>query len=422
MATIKYLLQGKSLINPIYLRISLARNNSLKRKTGLFINKNDWSINTGLPKQNDANNKNLTTDLKELSAFIIRAVNNSNTKLEELTGEWLTHQIDLFFGRNKENKKSEILTDAMQSIIDEASTRKNSKGGTGLSKSRINAYKSLKNKITEYQGNHKTLISEVNVSFAKDFQKFLLDIKCHNINTVYKLIADLKTVCYDAELNGLTINKQVKRIANSTIKNDNILYLSKDEILLIKEVKLNNKSLENARKWLILGCEIGQRGGDLLNLTESNFVNRGGYDVIELKQEKTGKLVTIPVLTSTKEILQIGLPYKIAIQKFNKYIKLICKEAGINTMIKGGKTIIKEDNTGKETKRKEEGLYPKWNLMSSHVCRRSFATNLYGELPTPLIMQITAHSSEKMLLNYIGKNSLDYAKQIADFYNKNLID
>jgi integrase len=329
---------------------------------------------------------------------------------------------DLFSPPSKKLTPWPFQDKAIQSIIDEASTRKNSKGGTGLSKSRINAYKSLKNKITEYQGNHKTLISEVNVSFAKDFQKYLLDTKCHSINTVYKLIADLKTVCYDAELNGLTINKQVKRIANSTIKNDNILYLSKEEIQLIKEVKLNNKSLENARKWLILGCEIGQRGGDLLNLTESNFVNRGGYDVIELKQEKTGKLVTIPVLTSTKEILQIGLPYKIATQKFNKYIKLICKEAGINTMIKGSKTIIKEDNTGKETKRKEEGLYPKWNLMSSHVCRRSFATNLYGELPTPLIMQITAHSSEKMLLNYIGKNSLDYAKQIADFYIKKLID
>ena len=31
-------------------------------------------------------------------------------------------------------------------------------------------------------------------------------------------------------------------------------------------------------------------------------------------------------------------------------------------------------------------------------------------------MQITAHSTEKMLLNYIGKDSLDYAQQIADFY------
>ena len=54
--------------------------------------------------------------------------------------------------------------------------------------------------------------------------------------------------------------------------------------------------------------------------------------------------------------------------------------------------------------------------MASHVCRRSFASNLYGVLPTPLIMSITSHSSEKMLLNYIGKDSLDFAQQIADFY------
>ena len=31
-------------------------------------------------------------------------------------------------------------------------------------------------------------------------------------------------------------------------------------------------------------------------------------------------------------------------------------------------------------------------------------------------MRITAHSSEKMLLNYIGKQGLDFAQQIANFY------
>jgi len=30
-------------------------------------------------------------------------------------------------------------------------------------------------------------------------------------------------------------------------------------------------------------------------------------------------------------------------------------------------------------------------------------------------MSISAHSSEKMLLNYIGKDSLDFAQQIVDF-------
>ena len=151
-------------------------------------------------------------------------------------------------------------------------------------------------------------------------------------------------------------------------------------------------------------------------LDETNFINRSGLDVIELKQQKTDKRVTIPVLEKTKEIIKDGLPYKISIQKFNKHIKEICRIAEINEMINDSKITVTEIGKGNKEKRKVSGTYPKWELMASHVCRRSFCTNLYGALPTPLIMSISAHSSEKMLLNYIGKDSLDFAQQIADFY------
>ena len=140
------------------------------------------------------------------------------------------------------------------------------------------------------------------------------------------------------------------------------------------------------------------------------------FEVIELKQQKTNKNVTIPFLDTTKEIIKSGFPYKISSQKFNKYIKQICKLAEINEPTKGAKITVTEKGKGNKQKRKINGIYPKWELMASHVCRRSFATNLYGVLRTPLIMSITAHSTEKMLLNYIGKDSLDYAQQIADFY------
>jgi integrase len=93
----------------------------------------------------------------------------------------------------------------------------------------------------------------------------------------------------------------------------------------------------NARKWLLLGCNLGQRGQDLLNLTEDNFVTRNGLEVIELKQQKTGKQVTIPVLPVTKEILKEGLPYRISLQKFNKLLKDLCKEAKIDDVIPGMK-------------------------------------------------------------------------------------
>lgn len=416
MATVKFILQGKSSNTSIYLRLSLGRNQTFKRKTGLNINPIDWSKDRGLPKQNKADNKNLTSKLRSLETNILNKLNESSSTGEVITANWLQFQIDLYFERITENLKSDLLTDAIQSIIDEAPTRKNARGGIGLSLSRINSYKSLKKMIAEYQGNEVLKVKDVNKGFAKDFLKHLLNTKGYQKSYALKKIADLKTVCNDAEIYGIETDPQYKKIDSTKPTNDNILYLTPDELDKIANANLLNEAHQNARKWLLLGCNLGQRGGDLLKLNETNFVNRNGLEVIELKQQKTGKNVTIPVLETTKEIIKTGLPYKISIQKFNEHIKKVCEIAEINEMIQGGLITTTEKNKGNIKKRKIEGVYPKWQLMSSHVCRRSFATNLYGILPTPLIMQITAHSSEKMLLNYIGKDSLDYAQQIADFY------
>lgn len=416
MATLKFLLQSKSENAPIYLRLSISRGNIFYRKTGLSINHKNWSSNIGLPKQTSAENKNLSTRLQKLKTFVSDKLNNADLENETINGDWLKFQIDLFFERVTENKKSELITDAIQDIINNADTRKNGKGGLGISKSRINSYKSLKNIISEYQGTKKYKIKEVNIKFAKDFLKYLINEKKYQVSYATKKIADLKTVCFDAEVNGIPVHYQLKKIDSTKPTNENIIYLSNAELTKIENADLSTDALKNVRKWLLLGCNIGQRGSDLLNINESNFVNRNGLQVIELKQKKTGKNVTIPVLETTKKILENGLPYKISIQKFNKQVKTVCKLAGINEIIKGGLIETTKEGEGNKHKRKINGKYPKWQLIGSHVCRRSFASNLYGTLPTPLIMQITAHSTEKMLLNYIGKQGLDYAQQIADFY------
>ncbi|WP_242120933.1 tyrosine-type recombinase/integrase [Aestuariivivens sediminicola] len=416
MATIKFQLLSKRENAPIYLRLSISRNLSPRAKTGLFINPKDWSTSTKLPKQNNSANKNLTTDLLELKSYILKKYNYSNKEGISINLDWLKHNIDVFFKRVNESKQSELLIDAIQDLIDNAEVRKNGKGGIGLSTSRINAYKSLKSIIIEYQGKIQFKVKEVNVKFAKAFLKYLLNSKGYQKSYAIKKIADLKTVCYDAETNGIEVSPQLKKIESTKPSNENILFLNPSELEKIEKANITNKALQNARKWLLLGCNIGQRGGDLLNLNENNFVTRNGYDLIELKQQKTGKNVTIPVLPKTKEILETGLPYKISIQKFNKYVKEVCRIAEITEMVEGSIIEITEKGKGNKHKRKKEGIYPKCDLMASHVCRRSFASNLYGTLPTALIMQITAHSTEKMLLNYIGKDSLDYAQQIADFY------
>lgn len=415
MATIKYQLLGNSENVPIYLRLSIKRGLSPRTKTGLHINPKNWS-STNFPKTNTATNKNLKSTLQKLETYILDEVNNANSTGIKINTSWLKHQIDVYFERITETKQSDLLTDAIQTIIDEAPTRKNGKGGIGLSKSRINSYTSLKNIVAEYQKQNSFKVKDVNIKFAKGFLKYLLNTKKYQKSYALKKIADLKTVCNDASFYGIETSPQLKKIDSNKTKNDKILYLNPNELQAIEEVVLLNDALKNARKWLLLGCNLGQRGGDLLQLDETNFVTRNNLEVIELKQQKTGKNVTIPVLEKTKEIIKDGLPYKISIQKFNKHIKEICKLAEINELIQDSKITVIEKGKGNKQKRKVSGLYPKWQLMASHVCRRSFASNLYGTLPTPLIMSITSHSSEKMLLNYIGKDSLDFAQQIADFY------
>jgi integrase len=416
MATVNFQILGKTEKQTIYLRLSVKRGVTPRTTIGLTINKKDWSSSTGLPKQTTSYNKNTTTSLRKLKEYIIDKCNEASSNGTTINTNWLKHNIDVHFKRINEDNRSELLTDAIQTIIDEAETRKNAKGGIGLSQSRVNGYNSLKNIITEYQKARSFKVKEVNVLFAKDFLNYLLNTKNYQKSTALKKIADLKTVCNDASFYGIETSPQLKAIESTKPQNDNILYLSPSELKAIENANLINEAHKNARKLLLLGCNIGQRGGDLLKLNESNFVTRNGYEVIELKQQKTGKNVTIPVLSTTKEIIKSGLPYKISLPKFNEHIKKICEIAEIDEMIQGSKITVIKKGKGNKEKRKINGSYPKWQLMASHVCRRSFATNLYGILPTPLIMSITAHSSEKLLLNYIGKDSLDFAQQIADFY------
>lgn len=436
MAAVNFRLKGVRNPTPIYIRFRHGNDFNIWKKSGKVINPKNWTVdkkrkyNGITPKliKNDPELRNLNLSLEKLSIHIIEEFNKTNPN--EIDGEWLEKQIDVFNGVHEEGEAelNEGLLNAVNKLIDNAHTRENSQGGLGLSKSRINSYKTLRNILTKYQGRKKFKVSDVNIKFGKEFLDWMLIKKNYSESYARKKIDDLKTVCTDAELNGIPTSLQLKKVKGGKPKTDYIIFLTPKELETIKNTDLNNNTLENSKKWLLLGCNIGQRGSDLLALRESNFVTRQGLDLIELKQQKTGKNVTIPVLETTKKILYEGLPYSISIQKFNNHLKAICEIAGINEVIPGSKIVMvdkkgnelpKDENEkyiGKGVKRKLHGNYPKWQLISSHVCRRSFASNQYGILPTPLIMQITAHSTEKMLHNYIGKSSMDYAQAIAEFY------
>ena len=123
----------------------------------------------------------------------------------------------------------------------------------------------------------------------------------------------------------------------------------------------------------------------------------------------------------TASKLQGDFPRKISDVNYNKYIKKVCKDSGITEIIKGAKIcalVIKRDGKKQKIHRKKFGKYPKYELISSHVGRRSFASNHYGKLDTLTLMKITGHKTEKQFLYYIKITPSEYAVKRKQYWEK----
>jgi integrase len=421
MSKIKFILRTKKENAPIYLRLTLGRNKDIFRKTGLTINPDEWSTKTKLPKQTNSTNKNISTKLQKLSTFIFEKLNETNNN-DLINGDWLFHQIEVFFKRIREDKKSELITDAIQKIIDEAHTRDNGKNGIGLSNCRINGYKRLKVLFQNFEQKEKLNIKDLDRMKFDDFRKWLLDKNGYSPSYSLKKLSDLKTVCKDARSNGIETSIELNDIKTKQISSYDddmdVITLTLDEIERIENTKLTKEALINARKWLILACYTGQRGQALTTrLKKENFEKYGSDLIIKIRQKKGNKAVIIPVLPKVKEIYKDGLPYTISMQKLNKHFKEIGKLAGLNELVMG--RIIEAEIKGK--KRGVKKLRPKYKYISTHIGRRTFASNHYTKIPTPIIMSVTGHSKESTFLKYINQTDDSHIDTFLEYYkNKEL--
>ena len=104
-------------------------------------------------------------------------------------------------------------------------------------------------------------------------------------------------------------------------------------------------------------------------------------------------------------------PKPISDQRYNEYIKEVCRIAGIDNLVEGS---IKS----KQSNRKINGKFEKYKLVTSHVGRRSYCSNFYNKIPTSLLTYNSGHTTEKMFLQYIGKRENTKAKELSKEYDK----
>ncbi len=410
MATIKYSIQGKSNLTPIYVRFQDGRKKVAKAKTGYFIDRSRWSNARCLPIGTNGDEKNLINRLKELESKILIEYQNSDNHVT-IDSKWLYAIIN-----KKELKKSDE-DEFPPSLVDYFSYYYEQKKMLGSKLSllkKINSQKAIYKAFDTYK-RKKHLLTEIDLKYGDDLIRFLKTKKKYKQSYIFRTIKFLKTVCRDAARRGAEVNEKFEMISTKDEVAHKI-YLNPNEIDRIRYLNLDKEYLDNARDWLLISCFTGQRISDFMNFTSQNIKRTSkGVDVISYTQKKTGKPHMSILLKEVREILDKRngeFPRKISDQKYNKYVKEVARLAELNELIEG--TLYDP-----KIERNSDGLYEKWRLISSHIGRRSFATNYYGIYPTSMLMAQTSHSTERAFLQYIGKGRLDYVESFAELIKNN---
>lgn len=275
----------------------------------------------------------------------------------------------------------------------------------------VTAQKQLE-KFLKNQGKKDIHFEEINADFYNDFIHYLNGLNFAK-NTVGKAIKVLKTFLNNATDVGLNPNQFHKtKLFKKPVEDVDKAYINDDEILRIYNLDLSGEgSIEITRDLFIISCYTGFRFSDFTTLQKEHITDK----YIIKKTIKTKAKVVVPIHPIVRKIFekyQYEIPKSLTNAHANQQLKIIAEKAKITDDFELIKTI-----GGVSVKK----IYKKFELISTHTGRRSFATNSYlAGVPTISIMFFTGHSTESSFMRYICIDELRNAEHLQnhDFFNK----
>lgn len=415
MATAKLLYRSKKENAELKLRLlfSTTRNHIIETGSKIRVKREIFEKYKMHSKTRDIDIRNeiddLTSKITALRKYVLTQYNNVSK--EEIDKAWLKNTVRRFYDTQK-NVKSDV-HDKPQTLV-QWSKKYIKYKNSQVAKSTQNKSNVILNYLVNFE-NHNGLsiyISDVGVDFIEQFKDYMVDDK-YDVETINRAIKFIKTICKYAKVNGLDLHNTFPAIKLMKKKDKPIIFLSKTEINELAKLDLQGYD-DIVRDWFIIGCNIGQRFSDFIGLDASKIRKQEGQYIIDVIQKKGTKPVPVPLNKTVMNIIEKydwSFPQQISLQYFNERIKIICRMAKINEMIYGSVKM----SIAKNKQRSVYDMYPKHKLVASHTCRRSFATNYFGKMPTGYIRIITGHSTEKALLIYIGKSESDIAVELARY-------
>ena len=190
------------------------------------------------------------------------------------------------------------------------------------------------------------------------------------------------------------------------------VFFDQKELARLAEIKFTGH-LDKIRDIVLIGAGTGQRHSDFsIYIPEQFSISHRGVPILSVISDKTDTPAKIPLnifpwLIPVLEKHNYTTP-KMSMQKFNDGIKELAELVEFNN-----KLLVVKQYMGRQA-RVEKFYVEKYKLVSSHLCRRSFATNLYRMgFNLSVIMPMTGHASESQLRDYIGIDAEQNAEEVG---------
>jgi len=307
---------------------------------------------------------------------------------ESFTADRVHYSPEVIIGRLKECPENKKHTTHVLPFIDKYLEENKA---TRI-KSSLSVYRTLKNHLTGFSGD--ITFDKIDYSFFQGFQNYLLERAGLANTSCAKNLSTLKTFLNYARLAGIAVSDGYR---NFKIRKENleVIALTSEEFEALFYMDLSaNDALARVRDTFCFACSTGLRYSDIAQLRKEHIKR----DEIRLTVKKTKELLTIPINHYAKTILNryaeflLPLPV-ISSQKTNEHLKNLCKFAGISEEIE----IVRYRGI-----KREVNVYPKHELISFHVARKTFCTlSLEKGMSAEETMSISGHSDYRSFKRYV---------------------
>ncbi len=394
---------------PIYIRYNYSREKRTLLNSGKYILPKYWNYNNNNLRRSHPEFDEYFSYIDSLRKKVERIVEDAIIRGTEPTIDYVRSNFETDVVFQDKNKKKDFFTQ-LDVYIEDSKKR--------VSGDVIKDYNSLKKHLSNFQKIKKVQLTFNTITYKNylKLREYLIydavkpdKTKGLSINTVGKLMKNLKAFMRDCIKRGIIEYKDLSFLKVETEEVDSI-YLNEEEIQSIYDLDLSdNKDLIECRDLFIIGCETGLRFSDYSKLKSGHIKG----DFIRKKVAKTHRSIVIPISERLRSVLDKynnNPPNDISMQKFNVSIKAIGDQAELH------EEIITVKKVGIK---KEETVNKKFELISSHTCRRSFCTNQFNRgMPTLLIRKISGHKTESAFLKYIKIDEEDAAQKMLELWKK----